>query len=178
MNATIKNHIIKILKKLSIFLYYFYFLTGCNNHPENNIQTKSIDSTTTQITQDSTIISTINSGNNYYFEPDISEVIGTLKVEMFYGPPNFGDSPETDSKEYSYILYPDHTINVIQKSDKEQDFNFTTNDIVKFQLVPISDISLHSLVNKKIKVTGTFFGQHTGHHHTDVLLSVTKVEKN
>lgn len=173
----------KFLIKLSVLFFCFYFSNGCNNHSKDNMKTNSIDNSTTkivsstQITQDANKITTTNSGNNYYFEPDISVIIGTLKVEMFYGPPNFGDSPETDSKEYSYILYPVHTINVIQKSDKEQDFNFTTNDIVKFQLVPISEISLHPLVNKKIKVTGIFFGQHTGHHHTDVLLSVTKVEK-
>lgn len=173
----------KFLIKLSLLFFCFYFPTGCNNHSEDNMKPNSIDTSimkidsATQITQDSNKITITNSGNNYYFEPDISVVIGTLKVEMFYGPPNFGDSPETDSKEYAYILYPVHTINVIQKSDKKQDFNFTTKDIVKFQLAPISEISLHSLVNKKIKVTGTFFGQHTGHHHTNVLFSVTKVEK-
>jgi hypothetical protein len=34
-----------------------------------------------------------------------------------------------------------------------------------------------SLLNKKIKVQGTLFPQHTGHHKTEVLLTVESLEK-
>jgi hypothetical protein len=179
MNVSIENHKIIFLVQLSILLFFF---TGCKNKTSNHLQTNHLDTlkrtndSANQIIQDSIKTTKTSRSYDYFFEPDISVISGTLKAEMYYGPPNYGDSPETDSKEYSYILYPDHAINVIQKSNKKDDFNFTTNNVVKFQLAPISDISLHSLVGKKIKVTGTFFCKLTGHHHTDVLLAVTKAE--
>jgi len=114
--------------------------------------------------------------NNYYFAPAVSTLNGTLKVELYYGPPNYGESPETDAKEYAYIFYPDQTINVIQTL-KVASFDETTKGITKFQLAPMDELSLHPFIGKRITVTGLFFGKHTGHHHTDVLMRVLKAEK-
>jgi len=140
----------------------------------DTLKTKDVSSS--HITKDSNKLTTIKSENNYYFEPNISAIIGTLKVEMFYGPPNFGDSPKTDSKEYSYIIHLDTAINVIQTSDST-DFNVTTIGVTKVQLVLLDNLSLYPYLNKRIKVSGQFFGMQTGHHHTDVLMTVSKVEK-
>jgi hypothetical protein len=115
-------------------------------------------------------------GHNYFFEPDTSTISGTLKVEMYYGPPDFGETPSTDSKEYVYIFYPVDTINVIQQVFDSAGFDVTAKNVIKFQLSPLNNLSLHPYINKKIKITGQFFGALTGHHHTDVLMAVTKAE--
>ena len=113
----------------------------------------------------------------YCFEPSVSVVTGKLKVEMYYGPPNYGESPSTDSKEYSYILYPDSVINVIQKDSNGNSADKTIENVKKFQLAQMGEVKLHPFVNKRIRVTGEFFGAITGHHHTDVLMSVEKAEE-
>jgi hypothetical protein len=120
-----------------------------------------------------------NKAGVYFFEPCISVITGKLKVEMYYGPPNYGETPSTDSKEYSYVFYPDKAIDVIQR-DSSNSSNYsdkTTRNVKKFQLAPTGNITLHPYVNKKLKITGEFFGAITGHHHTDVLMSVEKVEQ-
>jgi hypothetical protein len=160
----------------------FIFLSSCDNPSGNNSQKNVSDAVDTNKTtaastpNDSTTQATTKAEHNYFFEPETSVLTGTLTTELYYGPPNFGESPETDAKEYPYIFYPDHTINVIQTSDSSE-FDVTTQGITKIQLAPVGGLSLHSLVNKKIQVTGQFYGAHTGHHHTDVLMTVEKAEE-
>jgi hypothetical protein len=155
-----------------------YLLTSCdNNSQENTTDTSNKTKAFNQRTADSLEqAKPTTSLHDYYFEPNVSTISGTLKVELYYGPPNFGELPETDAKEYSYILYPDKTINVIQTSDST-DFDVTTKGITKFQLAPMGQLSLHPYIDKRIIVTGQFYGKHTGHHHTDVLMTVSKAKK-
>jgi hypothetical protein len=49
--------------------------------------------------------------------------------------------------------------------------NFVQLVIYDFKKIPMED-----KVGKMIKVTGTLFESHTGHHHTPVLMSVEKAE--
>jgi hypothetical protein len=46
------------------------------------------------------------------YEPAVVELEGRLINTMFFGPPNFGEDPETDSKEMTRILSLDKPINV------------------------------------------------------------------
>ncbi len=155
-----------------------YLMMSCRNNSQVPLSdTSDTQKVFNQQTKDSVAqIKPASSLQDYYFEPNVSTISGTLKVELYYGLPNFGESPESDAKEYSYILYPDKTINVIQTSDSS-DFDVTTNGITKFQLAPMGKLSLHPFVDKRITVTGQFYGKHTGHHHTDVLMTVSKAEK-
>lgn len=154
-----------------------FLLTSCDNNSQVNStdisnKTKAFNQSTADSLEQVKPTATLQ---DYYFEPAVSTITGTLKVELYYGPPNFGELPETDAKEYSYILYPDKTINVIQTSDST-DYDVTTKGITKFQLAPMGQLSLHPFVDKRITVVGQFYGKHTGHHHTDVLMSVSKAE--
>ena len=113
----------------------------------------------------------------YYFEPDTSFVTGILKQEVYFGPPNYGENPKTDSKEKQYVFYPNKPISVLSKPNTKQDsYNTTTKNIKSFQLVNTRNISLSKYINKKIKISGTFFGAHTAHHHTKILLDIVKIE--
>lgn len=111
---------------------------------------------------------------NYHFEPTESVISGTIKIETFFGPPGFGENPETDRRDNSYILNLDNPINVISK-DKDDDFNRTTYNVSKIHLTA-SDAKLTNYKNKFVRLTGTFFSADNGNHHTDVLMFVTKIE--
>jgi len=153
-------------------------LESCSNNSEvKSTTTSETEKVFTQRTADSlALLKATANFQDYYFEPSVSTLTGTLRVELYYGPPNFGETPETDAKEYSYILYPEKVINVIQTSESSY-FNVTTKDITKFQLAPMEQVSLKPFVDKRITVTGQFYGSHTGYHHTDVLMAVSKAEK-
>jgi hypothetical protein len=115
-------------------------------------------------------------GKVYRFSPTVSTLTGTLNVEMFYGPPNFGDNPESDAKEYCFILKLNKAISVINEQENEG-FDVSTMGVKKIQLA-FSNVALaKSLKGKKIKVTGILFGKETGHHHTDILMSVDEVSE-
>ncbi len=121
----------------------------------------------------------------YQFFPDTSVITGELKVEMFYGAPNYGECPDTDAKEYAYILYLDSAIDVrnfegekqLEKGNEmvDEDVEYSVLGVKKVQLAPPTEMKLSQYKNKQLKVKGTFFGKKTGHHHTDVLLSVLEV---
>lgn len=115
----------------------------------------------------------------YFYEPTISVISGTLKIESFYGPPGYGENPQTDSREDSYILNLENSINVISKTKEveEGDFNISKYNISKIQLTSSSGVKFTNYKNKNVRLTGSFFGASTGHHHTDVLLNINKIEE-
>lgn len=115
---------------------------------------------------------------DYFYEPSVSIILGTIKIESFFGPPGYGENPQTDSREDSYILNLDSPINVIsnEKEIEEGDFNYTKYNITKIQLTSTSNVNLTNFKNRIVRLTGTFFGASTGHHHTEVLMDVSKIE--
>ena len=54
--------------------------------------------------------------------------------------------------------------------------NTTKENVSRIQLIMPGNIDASGYKNKTVRLTGTFFGPQTGHHHTDVLLDVQKVE--
>ena len=115
-------------------------------------------------------------GNNYHFEPEVSTLTGTVKSEVFFGPPGYGENPKTDKKETAYILQLSKPINVIA-TDPEDDLNSTTKNVTKIQLVSERNFKLSNFNNKTVKVSGTFFSAISGHHHTKILIDVNKIEQ-
>ncbi|MES2836644.1 MAG: DUF4431 domain-containing protein [Bacteroidota bacterium] len=119
-----------------------------------------------------------NKAIDYYFEPKISSITGIIKLERFYGPPGFGENPKTDMIEDGYYLILSKAINVLsnEKVIEEGDFNTSKYNLDKVQLNPRNGIKLSAYKNKKVKITGTFYGAHSGHHHTDAILDVNAIE--
>jgi hypothetical protein len=92
---------------------------------------------------------------------------GTVTVETFYGPPGYGESPETDSKERQAILHLAKPLCTLASDDDPAE-----QDQVKVTLVPMGNLSLRAFVNKTVTVRGSLFHAFTGHHHTDVLIEI------
>ena len=98
---------------------------------------------------------------------------GKVTLETFYGPPNYGESPETDSRETQAILVLANPICVSA--------NPSTNDEaeknqLKVTLVPPAGVNLGSYKGRSVIVKGTLFHAITGHHHTPVLMQVVRVK--
>lgn len=117
--------------------------------------------------------------HDYYYEPTVSIISGFIKNETFFGPPGYGENPQTDSREECYILNIDNPINVISNSSekKEFDFNDTKYSISKIQLTSTSGVELSNYKNKLVRLTGTFFGAISGNHHTEILMDVKAIQE-
>lgn len=112
----------------------------------------------------------------YNFEPSVSVVEGKLIRRMYYGPPNYGENPDTDSKQYPFILQLDKPIDVIAEDDDE--FNSDIFEVTEIQVVPMNKEQtelLDQYINKRVLIQGTLFEAIFGGHHTEVLIELEKV---
>jgi hypothetical protein len=111
------------------------------------------------------------------YEPAVETLSGTLVRKTFPGPPNYESVKKGDKPETSWFL--DLPESVCVNQDKtEPDLNPKQSGIHEIQLVlqPEQYQRHKGMVGRKVLATGTLFGEHTGHHHTPVLLTVRTLE--
>jgi len=110
-------------------------------------------------------------------QPDIVQLSGLLTLQSFYGPPNYGEEPETDSVEIVPILELDQPTDLSVMSDA-RDGNRSTrtySDVTRIELAAPIDLHISGFLGHKLIVEGVLFSAFTGHHHTDVLMDVQKI---
>jgi uncharacterized protein DUF4431 len=106
------------------------------------------------------------------YEPAVVTLSGTLVRKTFPGAPNYESVKKGDKPETSWFL--DLPESVCVNEDKtEPDLNPKQSAIHEIQLVfqPEQYQKHKGMVGRKVLATGTLFGEHTGHHHTTVLLT-------
>lgn len=116
--------------------------------------------------------------NDYQYEPAVSKISGTLTEKMFYGAPNYGETPEKDEKEMVWILKLDYPVNVIAAPDQPDPEmgDHTIRGIKEIQIYTLDKkINLSKYLNKKITVQGPLMSAISGHHHTEVLMEVKQI---
>src|SRR5687768_12992313 len=67
--------------------------------------------------------------------PAVVELEGKLIIKTFFGPPNFGENPASDSKERSWILSLDKPINVRAKDEADPVLGPSVENVRELQLV-------------------------------------------
>ncbi len=115
---------------------------------------------------------------DYFYEPAFATITGTLVEKQFYGPPNYGETPEMDKKVKVMILKPDYPINVFARIDQTdiETANKTirgTTDLQTYTLNKTMDLS--SYLNKKITLQGTLMQAQSGGHYTPIVLKVNTI---
>jgi Domain of unknown function (DUF4431) len=108
------------------------------------------------------------------YEPSVVKLTGTLVRRTFPGPPNYEDIRHGDRAETYWFIQLSRPVCVAE--DREQSgLNPAKKDIRLVQLVVDDRMykQYKGLVGTQIIAAGTLFGEHTGHHHTPVLLKVT-----
>lgn len=112
----------------------------------------------------------------YYFEPIVSTIEGTLITRLHYGPPNYGENPDTDAKHYPFILQLDQPIDVTAL--KGDIHNSDISGVTEIQVVPNNEEEtelLKQYIDKHIGIQGTLFEALHGGHYTDVLINIVKI---
>lgn len=111
------------------------------------------------------------------YEPEPVVLRGVIRRTTFPGPPNYESVADGDAPETYWVLHLEQPICVNASADP---FNEARSDVRQLQLVLSSTDDgyqrYRALLGGKVQARGTLFGAHTGHHHTDVLLSVRDLE--
>lgn len=119
-----------------------------------------------------------------HYEPSVVELTGRLKRETFPGAPNYESIKNGDEIETHYYLSLDQKIDVIKNiDDKSTNINDeSVMDVSVLQLVIGNDSDWATLkkagVRARVKIKGTLFKRHTGHHHSRVLFEVQNITMN
>lgn len=101
---------------------------------------------------------------------------GTLRSQVFAGPPNFESLKRGDRKETALILSLTTPNCVVGRNPK--DLEISVAGIRKMQLVVTNDThwkTIRRLKGKRAVVSGTLFYRHSGFHQTKVLIGVTGI---
>src|SRR5262249_1125480 len=107
--------------------------------------------------------------------PALVRLRGTVELELQYGPPNYGENPETDSRGLIAVLQLDKPVSVL--GDPKSDTNTESFDNVeRIQLVTLNGRRFAPYQGKPVEVLGTLFAHYTGHHYTKVLVIVRRIE--
>lgn len=106
------------------------------------------------------------------YGPEVVEIEGRLIEQLKYGPPNFGESPKTDSKLRIPLLVLSPPVSV--HADQRDPINSELKGIRLIQLL-FYEIPHRRFMGKKVIVKGTLFHANTGGHYTDVVMSVQSI---
>jgi hypothetical protein len=98
------------------------------------------------------------------YEPETIHIVGILQREVFPGPPNYENIRTGDSPETVWFVALDNDAGKVTETGER-----------RIQLILPENQYTH-LLNQTVVVTGTLFDAHTVHHHTPVLMFVTKLQ--
>ena len=111
------------------------------------------------------------------YEPQKVQLEGVLYKKAFPGPPNYQDIKKGDEEEIYWLIKTTEPFCVNKSSYVEGD---ELHGLSEVQLV-VDGLNFYNsnrqLLGKKVILTGTLFPQITGHHKTEVLITVETLKK-
>jgi|GEM_PF-6454192 hypothetical protein len=112
-----------------------------------------------------------------FFYNEENTIVGIIHTDIFGHPPitpGIGKIEDHRSFHRYYYLKLDAPIDVLSNelTIKEGNFNVSHFKISKVQIINTSkEVNLKELKNKKVAVTGNFWGWHTAWHQTEVMIN-------
>jgi len=110
------------------------------------------------------------------YGPTVVSLTGTLRSQVFPGPPNFESIKRGDRKETAIILTL--VARTCTTGNDPQGVDVPETGIGEVQLVVTKSAdwkTIRRLMGKRVAVTGTLFHAITGHHRTKVLIDVANI---
>ncbi len=104
------------------------------------------------------------------YEPAKVTLTGTVHRVKAFGPPGFGENPRTDAREDYDSLHLDQPICTIGSAGGDDPHA----GVRELQLVFLGSHAAVPL-GRPLAISGSLFGQETGHHHTEVLITVDRM---
>lgn len=101
-------------------------------------------------------------------------VTGVLQSEIHWGPPNFGETPKTDSKFAAWVLHVDSPFTVVKDEGDGSEGEATVSEIQLELSNTFSDEQIAALVKKHISVEGSLWMAQTPGDVKDFNISVSR----
>ena len=109
------------------------------------------------------------------YSPKINVIEGIIKPIVFAGPPNFSSVKNGDKPEKYWVLYS--TYPTCLNSNEDVDVDYANEQNVKeIQLIIDNYSKYKNMTGKSVRVYGRLIHAISGHHHTNILMDVTKIE--
>jgi hypothetical protein len=108
-----------------------------------------------------------------HYAPESVTVEGLVEETSGFLPSKEGD-PKSNGKENYFIIWPSSRLDVIAKDNSTP--NVTEKGIDRLQVLG-DEAKIRSLLNKKVRITGTLSHQSAPHHFTKVLIEVKSIEE-
>jgi hypothetical protein len=109
------------------------------------------------------------------YEPVVVELSGRLTVSMKFGPPNYGEDPETDQRLKIPVLLLSEPVNVRGEPDAQVNIE-SVRGVKEVQLIFLRGRNYDGLVNSRVVARGTLSHAVSGHHFTEVVMTVEDLE--
>jgi hypothetical protein len=110
-----------------------------------------------------------------HYEPVVVELTGKIVRRTFFGPPNFGEHPESDRRVTQTLLELDRAICVVATPGDDTTENEADQRIVT--LGASGGLDLRRYAGERVAVRGTLFHAQTAWHNTPVLLTVSHITR-
>ena len=125
----------------------------------------------------SPIVKTTEECLNY--EPQKVQLEGILYQKSFPGPPNYEDIKKGDKEEIFWLIKTTEVFCVNDTKDNWAGKLVNQSEVQLVIMEPVFDLyeTKKSLLGQKVIVNGTLFPQMSGHHKTEVLITVKSLEK-
>jgi hypothetical protein len=111
------------------------------------------------------------------YEPARVELSGVLTLQEKLGPPNYGESPETDVRLTVPVLVLSTPLNVRGSSKGELNAE-SIEGVWEVQLAALRASELERLVNTHVICRGSLSRAVSGHHFTAVVMTVASIRPN
>lgn len=113
------------------------------------------------------------------YEPQKVRLEGMLYEKSFPGPPNYTDIKQGDKEEIFWLIKTPRSFCVNDNGDDWAGKLVNQTDV---QLVIMPELidwykTKKSFLGQRVIVTGTLFPQMSGHHRTEVLITVESLKK-
>jgi hypothetical protein len=110
-------------------------------------------------------------GDCVNYGPSVVKVTGSIFTKEYFGPPNYGENPSTDSRERFYFIALDRPLCVAgdRKGDQKAE-----NTVKTMEMVYYPGTFQKIWLGKHVSVTGTLFHAITAHHHSPVLITANE----
>lgn len=141
----------------SFFIYVLIFLISCTVYTSKTQQSNE---------------------KCFNYGPEKVQLEGQLYRKSFPGPPNYTDINKGDEEEIYWLIKATKSFCVNEGVDTWEGKLINQSEV---QLVMNPELDFYKtkryLLGHTVSVQGTLFPQHTGHHKTDVLITVESLEK-
>ena len=107
------------------------------------------------------------------YEPAEVTLVGTLTSRYLPGPPNYDSITRGDRPETVFILTLEEPICV--SGDPSSRLNSKSHSRVTEVQVVARSVDPKRFVNKRVRVSGSFFGARTRNHRTPIVLTVASL---